>query len=144
MGAGDGNGNGSGRGGGIGEGNNRRPGSPDGTGTGRPGEFIYGVDTKKAGFSQFTWIYRPHAITPPEAQENKVYGTVLLRATFNADGTITDIEVAMAVDYMVEAAIESLQHSRFRPATYNGVPVTVRRVPIGIPVRLVKDSQGKP
>jgi len=57
---------------------------------------------------------------------------VVLRATFNADGTITDIEVAMPVDYMTESAIESLRRSTFRPATVNGIPITVRKVPIKI------------
>jgi TonB family protein len=55
-------------------------------------------------------------------------GTVLLRATFNSDGTITDIEVVMPVDFMNESAVEALRRSTFQPATINGVPVTVRRV----------------
>jgi hypothetical protein len=138
LGAGDGDRNGGGKGSGAGIGNNRKAGLPSGNGTGYPSEFIWEKDTRKPGFSQFTWIHRPHAITPPEAQANKVYGTVVLRATFNADGTITDIEPAMVVDFMVDAAIESLQHSTFRPFTFNGAPVTVRRVLIKIDVSLVK------
>ena len=86
------------------------------------------------GYRPWTWIRRQTAIITPEAQENKVIGTVVLRANFNADGTITDIEVAMAVDFMNQSAIEALRRSTFHPATIKGVPVTVRNVLIRIAV----------
>lgn len=84
------------------------------------------------GNAGITWIRRPHPIITPEAQANKVRGEVWLKATFNADGTITDIEVLHDVPYMTESAKEALTHSRFRPATINGQPVTL----IGVPVRI--------
>ena len=80
-----------------------------------------------AGYRPWTWIHKERAIITPEARENKIIGTVVLRANFNADGTITDIEVAMPVDFMNEAAVESLRRCTFHPATINGVPVSVRR-----------------
>jgi TonB family protein len=86
------------------------------------------------GYRPWTWIRRQTAIITPEAQENKVIGTVVLRANFNADGTITDIEIAMAVDFMNQSAIEALRRSTFHPATIKGVPVTVRSVLIRIAV----------
>jgi hypothetical protein len=55
-----------------------------------------------------------------------------MRATFNADGTISDVELVMPVEFMTESAIESLRRSTFRPATVNGVPITVRKVPIKV------------
>jgi hypothetical protein len=61
-----------------------------------------------------------------------VIGIVLLRATFHADGTFSDIEVVMPVEYMTESAIDALRRSKFRPATVNGQPITVRKVPIKI------------
>lgn len=106
-------------------------GSPDGEST--VGEIAFNA-RKPTGFSQFTWSYRARAIITPEAQANKVMGTVLLRATFRADGTITDIEVVNQVPFMTESAIESLKRSKFRPATINGVPVTLRRVLVSIEV----------
>ena len=86
------------------------------------------------GFMPFRWLYRPVPVTTPEAQENKVSGTVMLRATFNADGTISDVEVISPVDFMTESAIESLKRSKFKPATINGKPVTLRRVPIKVEI----------
>jgi outer membrane biosynthesis protein TonB len=80
-----------------------------------------------------TWIRRPYPITTPEAQANKYKGEVFLKATFNADGTITDIDVIHEVPYgMTESAIDALKHSRFHPATINGQPVTL----VGVPVRI--------
>jgi TonB family protein len=80
-----------------------------------------------------TWIRRPYPITTPEAQANKYRGEVWLKATFNADGTITDIEVVHEVPYgMTESAIDALKRSRFNPATINGQPVTLVNVPVRI------------
>jgi hypothetical protein len=59
---------------------------------------------------------------------------VLLRATFNANGTITDIEVVQPVEYMTDSAIQALEQSRFRPATLFGKPVTLRRVLVQVRV----------
>lgn len=84
------------------------------------------------GYVPFSWIYRARAIVTPEADANKIIGIVLVKATFNADGTITDIKVVMPVEYMTESAVESLKRSKFHPATVNGKPVTVRDVPIKV------------
>lgn len=84
------------------------------------------------GNTGIAWIRRPRPIITPEAQANKVRGEVWLKATFNADGTVTDIEVLHDVPYMTESAKDALLHSRFRPATINGQPITL----VGVPVRI--------
>ncbi len=109
-------------------------GSPDASGSNIPKAIDFNRIGSFPGYKSWTWIRRQQAIVTPEAQANKVIGIVALRANFNADGTITDIEVAMPVDFMTESAIEALRRSTFRPATNNGVPVTVRRVLIQIAV----------
>ncbi|MEW6209986.1 MAG: energy transducer TonB [Acidobacteriota bacterium] len=85
-------------------------------------------------YTPFSWIYRARAIITPEAQANKVVGTVLVRATLRADGVITDIEVVNPVEFMTESALESLKRCKFRPAMLNGQPITLTRVPIQINV----------
>lgn len=135
AGPGSGGGIGDGTGGSVGSGsrggkNGGPAGSPDGSGTGIPGAIDFNRIGSVPGYKTWSWIHRQRAIVTPEAAENKVMGVVLLRATFNADGTITDIEVVMAVDFMNESAVEALRRSTFHPATINGAPVTVRRVPI--------------
>ena len=93
-------------------------------------------DPKPAGYVPFSWIYRPTPVVTPEAQAYKSGGTVLLQATFRADGTITDIEIRNQVDYMTESAVESLKRSRFRPASINGIPITMFRVLVKIEIEL--------
>jgi len=109
-------------------------GRPGGSGAGVPPAVDFSRIGSIAGYRPWTWIRRRTAIITPEAQENKVIGTVVLRATFNSDGTITDIQVAMPVDFMNESAVEALRRSTFQPATIRGVPVTVRNVLIRISV----------
>jgi TonB family protein len=132
SGAGDANGSGEGRTkGASNDPKGRNNGTPEGTAA--TSEVPYN-GPKPAGYAPFTWIRRATPIITPEAQEHKAAGRVLLRATFNADGTITDIEVINQVEFMTESAVEALRRSRFRPATVNGLPVTVRRVPVYIDV----------
>jgi periplasmic protein TonB len=133
TGVGDGKGPGAGSGGRGGKGGGLA-GSPDGSASEIPGAVDFNRIGSTPGYKSWTWIRRQTAIVTPEAQENKVIGTVVLRATFNADGTITDIQVAMPVDFMNESAVAALRRSTFHPATIKGVPVTVRNVLIRINV----------
>jgi TonB family protein len=137
-----GTGNNTGVGSGTDPGSNRRGGGGPDTG-GKKGDpegqggvevLNYPTDRMRAGFSKFDWTYRAHPIVTPEAREKGVIGTVLLRATFNSDGTITDIEVIQPVEYMTDAAIESLKRCKFRPTTLFGKRVTLRNVPVKIEV----------
>ena len=128
-GTGVGNGKDNGTGSGSRGGKNGGPaGLPDGSDTSIPRAIDFSRISSFPGYKSWSWIHRQRAIVTREAADNKVMGTVLLRATFNADGTITDIEVVMPVDFMNESAEEALHRSTFNPATINGVPVTVRRV----------------
>ena len=144
AGPGSGGGIGDGNDGGIGTGNGRGvgPGSKIGKGGRVPGNGddngsgIAEMNFRDLGstpsYTPFSWLRRPTPVVTPEAQENKVIGIVLLRATFHADGTVSDIEVVMPVEFMTESAIDSLMRSKFRPATVNGKPITVRKVPVKI------------
>lgn len=135
VGKGDGPGGGPGSKGGKGSGSS---GFPDGGGS-PIAEVNFNNLVSYPTYTPFRWIRRATAVITPEAEENKVIGIVFLRATFHADGTISDVEVVMPVDYgMTESAIESLMRSKFRPATVNGRPVTLRKVPIKIHVHYQK------
>jgi protein TonB len=134
RGSGVGNGDGSGAGpGGKGGKGGGKPGYPDGTGNGIA-EVNFSNLASYPGYTPFIWVRRPTPVITPEAQANKVIGDVLLRATFHADGTFSDIEVVRRVDYMTESAVDSLMRSRFKPATVNGKPITVRKVLVVIKV----------
>lgn len=128
TGVGTGSGPGAGTGSGGGEGGGNRPyGSPNGSNV-ITGPIDWRRPPRDGGYKPFSWIYRARAIVTPEAQANKTIGVVVLRVTIRADGTMTDIEVVNPVPFMTEAAIEALRRSKFRPATYNGVPITVTNV----------------
>ena len=98
------------------------------------GPIPYNLIDKYPDRTPIVWLHRPTPITTPEAQANKVKGEVWLRATFGADGRITDIEVIRDVPYMTQSAMEALQRSTFRPATIKGRPVTLLKVPVRINV----------
>jgi outer membrane biosynthesis protein TonB len=129
-----GNGPGGGDGSGGGKGDKERAGIPTGTEAAPTGPIDWSRLKDYPGSTAIAWLRRPTPVTTPEAQANKVRGEVLLRATFRADGTITDIEVVRPVPYMTDSAIDSLARSKFRPATVRGVPVTLRNVLVRINV----------
>ncbi|HSO74027.1 MAG TPA: energy transducer TonB [Blastocatellia bacterium] len=146
-GPGSGDGIGSSKGPGVGKGNGPGggPGEKGGRGGGTSGfpdggraqiaEVNFNDLASQPNYTPFSWIRRPKPAVTPEADENKVIGIVVLRATFHADGTISDVEVVMPVEHgMTESAIESLMRCKFRPATVNGRPITLRKVPIKIHV----------
>ena len=137
TGGGDGTGNGPGKGSGTGPGENGRTGGGTfGTPDGVSGPINYGDMTRFPDRTNIVFTYRVRPIVTREAQENKIYGYVLLEATFNADGTITDIVVRQHLPNMDDEAVEAVKRIKFRPATIKGVPVTLRRVPIKVPVNL--------
>ncbi|MEP7270592.1 MAG: TonB family protein [Acidobacteriota bacterium] len=74
-----------------------------------------------------TIVYKEKARYTEEARQNQIQGTVILRATFSADGRITDIRVVRGLpNGLTENAIQAAQRIRFQPALNNGVPITVR------------------
>lgn len=133
TGAGPGNGGGSGKGGPGGTGDKGRIGVPGGRDD-ASGPIHYNLIRNFPNSTGIAWIHRPTPIISPEAQANKAQGDVQLRATFNKDGTITDIEVIRDVLFMAQGAVASLQRSTFHPATINGRPVTVLNVIVVIKV----------
>jgi len=79
------------------------------------------------GTGKPTIIYRERAKYTEEARQNKIMGTVVLSAIFSADGRITGIRVLSSLQNgLTEKAVEAAQKIRFKPATKNGEPVSVR------------------
>lgn len=58
-----------------------------------------------------------------------IRGTVILRTTFNADGTVGSINTLKGMPYgATESAIEAAKRIAFVPATRKGVPLTINKV----------------
>lgn len=122
-----------GKGGEGGIGDKGRPGVPNGVAGGN-GPIPFNRLKEIPGSSGIVWIRRPRPIITAEAQAEKVRGEVWMMVTFRADGTIGEIEVIRDVQYMTESAVEAVRQAKFRPATVNGQPITLTRVPIRVNV----------
>ncbi len=72
-------------------------------------------------------LYKEKAKYTEEARQNRVMGIVVLNVVFSADGQIGEIRSVRSLpDGLTEEAIKALRKVRFRPATRNGQPVTMR------------------
>jgi len=74
-----------------------------------------------------TIVYKEPARYTEQALQNQVAGTVVLSATFSADGRIRDVRVLHGLpNGLTEKAIEAAHRIRFRPAVRDGVAISVR------------------
>lgn len=119
IGTGEGNGNGSGSGNGNGNGNG------NGTGDGDDGDTPQ-LTPKTAGVTVGVKVLsRPQPRYTDAARVNNVQGTVTLRVTFSASGTITSVSPVSGLPYgLTEQAIAAAKQIRFEPAKKNGVAIS--------------------
>jgi len=74
-------------------------------------------------------LHKPDPVYPPQAEDQGVSGSVLLRLHLEADGSISQTEVVSATpagvfgDLFKKSALDSIRTLRFRPAKRNGQPV---------------------
>ncbi len=63
-----------------------------------------------------------------EARLNQIQGTVILRVTFIADGSIGDISVVKGLPYgLTEQAIAAAHRMKFQPEQADGKPTTISK-----------------
>ena len=62
---------------------------------------------------------------PPAAQEAGIEGLVLLDATIDPTGAVSDIEVLRSVPELDQAAIEAVEQWRWEPTLVDGEPVSI-------------------
>ena len=69
-------------------------------------------------------IYSPSPEFSDEARKAKVGGSVLLKASVNADGDVADVIVLRSLGSgLDEKALEAVRRWKFKPGTKDGVPV---------------------
>ena len=97
-----------------------------------------GMTVDNAQRSTFGRIYKPSEVTTKprilrrtepeyteEARENKIAGTIVLRAIFAFDGKVRAIRVVSGLPHgLTVRAIEAARSIKFIPATLNGQPVS--------------------
>lgn len=127
-------GNGQGTGGGMGTGRGRGYGNGDGVGNGSGNgntteENFPKVVTPNAGLiTPLKILSKPRAQYTDAARQNNVQGTIVLRITFLANGSIGSISVVKGLGYgLNENAIAAAKQIRFEPAKKNGVPYAVTK-----------------
>lgn len=62
---------------------------------------------------------------PREAREQGIQGDVILQATIDTKGNITNLKVAQGDPILAAASIEAVKQWRYRPYVLNGEPVEV-------------------
>lgn len=73
-------------------------------------------------------LSKPRSGYTEDARSNSVQGSVVLKVTFEADGTIGEIEVVKGLERgLTEATVEAARKMTFSPARKNGIPVSVTR-----------------
>jgi TonB family protein len=66
-------------------------------------------------------VMKPEPSYTEEARQNQIVGSVILKAVFAADGTITNIKVAASLPYgLEENSVEATKKIRFIPAVKDG------------------------
>ncbi len=122
-GRGPGYGPGSGGGFGGGDGGGQGPGSGPGGGGGDDPPVM-----PKGPTVGVKMIAQPKPPYTEEARKNAINGTVVLKVTFNANGTIGSITPIRSLGFgLTEQAIAAARNIRFEPAKKGGVPYTVAK-----------------
>ena len=62
---------------------------------------------------------------PREAQKKRIQGDVLLQATIDTKGNITDLRALQGNPILVAAAVDAVRKWRYRPFILKGEPVEV-------------------
>jgi TonB family protein len=62
---------------------------------------------------------------PPEAQDAKVQGVVIIEARIERDGTVSRARVLRSIPMLDDAAVEAVKQWEFTPTLLNGAPVPV-------------------
>jgi TonB family protein len=71
-------------------------------------------------------LSKPEPVYTEIARQNQITGTVVLKAVFAANGTVTNIHVVSGLPFgLTERAIDAASRIRFAPATKDGQPVSM-------------------
>jgi periplasmic protein TonB len=64
-------------------------------------------------------------IYPPDAIAARIQGVVIVEATINSSGSVTDARVLRSLPLLDQAAVDAVKQWQFTPTRLNGVPVSV-------------------
>ena len=70
-------------------------------------------------------IHNVRPVYPELAKQARIQGTVRLAALIDENGIVERLRLISGHPFLVKAAFDAVKQWRYRPATYNGVPVAV-------------------
>jgi TonB family protein len=70
-------------------------------------------------------VHRVTPVYPHEAKQNRIEGTVVLRAIIDKEGSVASLEPISGPKELIPASIGAVQQWRYRPYILNGEPVEV-------------------
>lgn len=77
------------------------------------------------GVSAGLLVHKVQPVYPREARQDRIQGTVVLRAVINKEGRIQDLQLISGPKELAPAAIGAVQQWRYRPYLLMGNPVEV-------------------
>lgn len=98
------------------------------------------VERQPAVLKRGELVHRVDPIYPTVAREQRIQGTVTLRISIAADGTVHNIEVVSGSPLLTGAAVDAVRQWRYRPTLLNGKPVQADNE-ISLVFRLSNSSQ---
>lgn len=72
-------------------------------------------------------IQKVDAQYPKEADRNKTQGTVILRATIDKNGTVSNIAIISGDLILADAAVDAVRNWKFEPYTQSGQSIEVQQ-----------------
>lgn len=81
-----------------------------------------------SGVANSLKIHSPNPDYPREAQDRGIQGDVLLQATIDTQGNLTNLKAVQGDPILVKAAIDAVKKWRYRPFILKGEPVDVDTV----------------
>jgi protein TonB len=70
-------------------------------------------------------VHNVNAVYPPEAQDARVQGVVIIEAKIGADGSVAEAWVLRSIPMLDHAALDAVRQWRYSPTLLNGVPVPI-------------------
>ncbi len=70
-------------------------------------------------------IHRVDPISPSDALQQQVHGTVVLHVVIDLDGNVAQLEPVSGPPELIDAAVEAARQWRYKPTILNGDPVEV-------------------
>jgi protein TonB len=119
------------------------PPTPDSAGSAQasPPAVIGGrVLTATDRFNPAHLLYRFDPDYPPEAKQENIEGTVMLRVAIDATGAVNHVQVLSGPALLVPAAVSAVKNWRYLPALLNGEPVKTEQY-VSVDFRLPAGDQ---